>query len=74
MDPFRRNLVAMFILEFASLIALLCTSSVDAKVILNLNQNALVFFQYFILQKGRGGSYHKGFNHTIENPHTPISI
>jgi len=56
MDPSRRNFAAMFILEFASLIALFCTSSPNVEVNMNLNQNALVLFQYFILQEGRGGS------------------
>jgi len=56
MDPSRRNLATMFILEFASLITLFCTSSAKVEVIMNLNQNDLVLFQYFILQKEKGGS------------------
>ena len=56
MDPSCRKLVAMFILQFASLIALFCTESINVEVILNLNQNALLLIQYLMLEKGRGGS------------------
>ena len=50
MDPSHRKLVAMFILQFASLIALFCTESPNVGVMLDFNQNAL------LLQNGRGGS------------------
>ena len=56
MDPSRRKLVAMFILQFTSLIALFCTESPNVGVMLNFNQNALLLIQYLMLQNGRGGS------------------
>ena len=56
MNSSGRKLVAMFILQFASLIALFCTESTNVEVILNSNQNALLLIQYLMLQNGRGGS------------------
>ena len=66
MDPSRKKLVAMFILQLASLIALFCTESINVEVIFNLNQNVLLLIQYLMLQKVEVDRSKEEFNCTIE--------
>ena len=56
MDLQRRKLVAILIVQFASLIALFATSSANIEGSSNLNQNALLLVQHLFIENERGGS------------------
>ena len=56
MNPQHRKLVAIFIVQFASLIALFAMSSANIEASLNLNQNALLLVQHLFIENKKGGS------------------
>ena len=56
MDPQHRKLVAIFIVQFASLIALFATSTANMGANLNLNQNALLLVQQLFIENERDES------------------
>ena len=56
MDPYKRKLVALLLLQFASFITLFYTSTVDIKASIHLNQNALFLVHQFMLKNERRGS------------------
>ena len=56
MDPQCRKLVAVFIVQFAFLIALFATSIANIEGSSNLNQNALLLVQCLFIENERGGS------------------
>ena len=56
MDPERRKLVAVLIVQFDSLIALFATSSANIEGISNLNQSILLLVQHLYIENERSGS------------------
>ena len=56
MDPSRRKLIAVLILQFASFITLFFTSTVNVETSISLNQNVVLLIQQYVLENEKGGS------------------